>query len=552
MTSLPTGTVTFLFTDIEGSTRLAQEFPDTWEAFRERHHAILRSAMVAHDGHVFQIVGDAFCVAFHTASDALRSALKSQIDLHANDWGNTPVKVRMGIHSGKADFLENGEYRGYLAMSRVQRLTSAAHGGQVLLSNAAQELIRDDLPKNVSLRDMGEHRLKDLIRSEHIYQLVIPDLPVEFPPIKTLDAYRHNLPTQLTSFIGREKEMAEIKQAVANHRLVTLTGSGGTGKTRLSLQVAADLLDQFPNGIWFVELAAISNPELIPQTILSAFKIGDQPGLTSLQLLTNYLQEKELLLILDNCEHLIEATASLAKTLLDNAAGLKILATSREALGVNGELTWHVPSLSLPDIKQLPPIEALTQYEAVRLFIDRATLAQPHFMVTRDTAPAIAQICSRLDGIPLAIELATVRVKALSVDQISERLDDRFRLLTGGSRTALPRHQTLRAAIDWSYNLLSDPERILFRRLAVFAGGWRLDTAEQVCAVEADELDVCDLLGHLVDKSLVIMDDSAGEVRYRMLETTRQYAQEKLLASGEGEGLRKRHRDWYLEFAGTR
>jgi predicted ATPase/class 3 adenylate cyclase len=549
MTSLPTGTVTFLFTDIEGSTRLAREHPDRWESIRQRHHVILRSAMDAHNGYVFQIVGDGFCVAFHTASDALRSAMKSQIDLHAYDWGNTPIKVRMGIHTGKAEFLENGEYRGFLAMSRVQRLTSAAYGGQVLISTAAQELVRDDLPENVSLRDMGEQRLKDLIRPEHIYQLVIPNLPVDFPPIKTLDAYRHNLPTQLTSFIGREKEMAEIKQAVTGHRLVTLTGSGGTGKTRLSLQVAADLLDQFPNGIWFIELAAIANPDLIPLTILSAFKIGDQPGLTSLQLLTDYLHEKKLLLVLDNCEHLIEATAKLATTLLNNAVGLKILATSREALGVNGELNWHVPSLSLPDMQQLPTIEGLSQYEAVRLFIDRATLAQPHFVVTKDNAPAIARICSRLDGIPLAIELAAVRVKALRVDQISKRLDDRFRLLTGGSRTALPRQQTLRAAIDWSYNLLSDQERILFRRLAVFAGGWTLEAAEQVCVMGANDLDVFDLLAHLVDKSLVIMDDSASEVRYHVLETTRQYAQEKLFESEEGEGLRKRHWDWYLEFA---
>jgi len=548
MNQPPSGTVTFLFSDIEGSTRLAQDFPDTWEDLRAQHHAILHSAMEAHNGYVFQIVGDAFCVAFHTASDALRAALKSQVGLYNHDWGLNPLKVRMGIHTGKAEFLENGEYRGYLAMSRVQRLTSAAHGGQVLVSNAAQELARDDLPESVTLHDMGEHRLKDLIRPEHIFQLIIPNLPVEFPPIKTLDAYRHNLPTQLTSFIGREKEMAEVKQAVNDHRLVTLTGSGGTGKTRLSLQVAAELLDQFPDGVWFVELASTTDPDLISQTILSVFKIGDQPGMSSLQLLTNYLREKALLLILDNCEHLIEAIANLAKTLLDKAPRLRILATSREALGITGECNWHVPSLSLPDIQQLPAIDGLSQYEAVRLFIDRATLAQPHFMVTKDNAPAIAQICSRLDGIPLAIELAAVRVNALSVDQISKRLDDRFRLLTGGSRTALPRQQTLRATIDWSYNLLSDQEKILFRRLAVFVGGWRLEAAEQVCSMDQNDLVVFDLLAHLVDKSLVIVDDTANELRYHMLETTRQYAREKLLESEEGEVLRNRHVDWYLKF----
>jgi predicted ATPase/class 3 adenylate cyclase len=549
MTSLPTGTVTFLFTDIEGSTRLACAHPEGWESTRQRHHDILKSAMDAHNGYVFQIVGDAFCVAFHTAGDAVRSAMKSQVDLYLENWGETPVKVRMGIHTGKAEIQTDGQYHGYLAMSRVQRLTSAAHGGQVLVSQAAQELVRDDLPENGTLRDLGEHRLKDLIRPDHIYQLAIPNLPVDFPPIKSLDAYRHNLPIQLTNFIGRKKDIAEIVQAVASHRLVTLTGSGGTGKTRLSLQAAVEMLDQFPGGIWFVELAPITNPDLIPQTILSAFKIGDQPGLTSLQLLSDYLREKTLLLIIDNCEHIIEAVGRLAVTLLKAAAGLKILATSREALRVDGELNWHVPSLSLPNMKQLPPLERLCKYEAIRLFIDRAALAQPHFAVRKDNFHTIARICARLDGIPLAIELAAVRVKALGVDQISERLDDRFRLLTGGSRTALPRQQTLRATIDWSYKLLSDQERTLFRRLAVFAGGWTLEAAEQVCVLEADGLDVLDLLAHLVDKSLVIMDESGGKARYSMLETTRQYAREKLFDSDEGEALRKCHRDWYLKFA---
>ena len=293
MTSLPTGTVTFLFTDIEGSTRLARAHPEGWESTRQRHHAILQSAMDAHNGYVFQIVGDAFCVAFHTAGDAVRSAMKSQVDLYVENWGETPVKVRMGIHTGKAEIQTDGQYHGYLTMSRVQRLTSAAHGGQVLVSQAAQELVRDDLPENASLRDLGEHRLKDLIRPDHIYQLAIPTLPVDFPPIKSLNAYRHNLPIQLTSFIGREKDIAKIVQAVAGHRLVTLTGSGGTGKTRLSLQVAVEMLDQFPGGIWFVELAPITNPDLIPQTIRSAFGVGDQPGLTSLQLLTDYLPRRK-------------------------------------------------------------------------------------------------------------------------------------------------------------------------------------------------------------------------------------------------------------------
>ena len=307
------------------------------------------------------------------------------------------------------------------------------------------------------------------------------------------------------------------------------------------------MLDHFPDGVWFVELAPLTNPELIASTILSAFGIGDQPGLTSLQLLSDYVRERKLLLVLDNCEHLVTETAKLVTTLLTGAENLRIMATGREALGIDGELNWYVPSLSIPDVKHLPTPEGLSQYEAVSLFIDRAILAQPRFSVTKVNAPAIAQICYRLDGIPLAIELAAARVKVLDVEQIARRLDDRFSLLTGGSRTSLPRHQTLRATIDWSYDLLSDQEKILFCRLSVFAGGWALEAAEQVCVMEEDKMDVLDILAHLVDKSLVIMDSSTGEARYHMLETTRQYADEKLATSHEVAAVRNLHRDWYLK-----
>ena len=546
MNDLPTGTVTFLFTDIEGSTKLAQKYPDRWESLRECHHAILKSAIESHNGHVFQIIGDEFCVAFHTAGDALRAAIKSQINLHNENWGDTPIKVRMGIHTGKAEMQENGEYHGYLAMSRIQRLMSAGHGGQVLISLATQELVCDELPEGVTLRDMGERRLKDLIRPERIYQLIIPNLPVDFPPIKTLDAYRHNLPAQTTSFIGRAKEMTEIKQALHEHRLVTLTGSGGTGKTRLSLQVAADLLDQFPDGVWFIELAPLTDPDLIPRTILSAFGVGEQEGNTATQLLLDLVLNKKLLIVLDNCEHLIEASAQLVDSLLSHSPSLKILASSREALGVKGEMAWHVPSLALPDIKHLPDVESLSQCEAIHLFMERATLAQPHFHLTKDNASSVAQICSRLDGIPLAIELAAARVKALSVDQIAARLNDRFRLLTGGARTALPRQQTLRALIEWSYNLLSEQERILFACLAVFVGGWRLEAAEQVCVEEEGGFDILDLLSHLVDKSLVNVEETKDGLRYRMLETTRQFARDMLMMSDEVLRFRERHLAYYL------
>lgn len=548
--TLPSGTVTFLFTDIEGSTKLAQEHPDTWESMRARHHDILQSAMDAHNGYVFQIIGDAFCVAFHTAGDAVRASALAQSNLHKEPWGKASLKVRMGIHTGRAELQGDGQYHGYLTMSRIQRLMSAGHGGQVLISLATEELVRDELPDGVSLHDLGEKRLKDLIRPDRIHQLNITGLPSEFPPIKTLDIYRHNLPTQLTSFIGREKEITEIKNELGNHRLVTLTGSGGTGKTRLSLQVAADLLDSFPNGVWFVEFAPLSDPELIPSTVLCALGISEQLNRPALDVLQEYLQPRKLLLVLDNCEHFIANAATVANAILSAAPDVKILSSSREALGVQGELSWHVPSLSSPDPKKLPELEALTQYEAVRLFIDRASLVSPHFTVTKDTAPAIAQICFRLDGIPLALELAAARVKMLSVDQISARLDDRFRLLTGGARTALPRQQTLRAMIDWSYDLLSENERLLLRRLAVFAGGWTLELAEQVCSDETiDPYEILDMLGRLVDKSLVTVYESITGTRYRILETVRQYAREKLFELGDGEKLRDRHLKVFTEFA---
>jgi len=547
MSPLPSGTVTFLFTDIEGSTKLAQQYPDKWESLRARHYAILQSAMESYNGYVFQIIGDAFCVAFHTAGGALRATIRAQTELHSENWDSTPIRVRMGIHTGKAEIQPDGQYHGYLAMSRVQRLMSAGHGGQVLISAATQELLLEDLPEEVSLRDLGERRLKDLIRPEQIYQLIIPGLPTESPPLKTLDFYRHNLPIQLTSFIGREKEISEIKQSLMIHRLVTLTGVGGTGKTRLALQVAADLLDQFPHGTWFVEFAPLNQPDLIPQTILAFIGISEQPGLTALQQLDEYLHHKKLLLILDNCEHLLQACAEVVNSLLSHSSTLTIMATSREAFGISGEVIWHVPSLSLPDIKQSTDLEHLSRYEAVQLFIERATLVQPHFQVTKENAPAIAQICFRLDGIPLALELAAARVRTLGVDQINKRLDDRFRLLTGGSRTALERHQTLRATIDWSYNLLSENERILLCRLSVFVGGCDLEAAEQVCAGSNDisSSDVLDLLTHLVDKSLVILEGS----RYRMLETTRHYAIEKWKGSGVEESAQNDHLAYFLQLA---
>ena len=554
MTNLPTGTVTFLFTDIEGSTKLAQQYPDAMPTLLARHHEILHQSVQAYHGYVFQIIGDAFCAAFHTAPDALKAALAAQRGLVCETWDPVSIKVRMGIHTGiaQAGVLEEraGGYVGYLTLTRVQRVMSTAYGGQILLSNATAELVRGELPEQVSLRDMGEHSLKGLVNPDHLWQPLAPDLPANFPPLQSLKTIPNNLPVQLTSFIGREKEMAEIKQALAEHRLVTLTGSGGAGKSRLSLQVAADMLDQFPNGIWLVELAPLTEPDLIPQTILSATGVQTQQGYTTLESLIDFLREKTSLLVLDNCEHLIEACARLVDTLLNAAPNLKILASSREALGVKGEQAWRVPSLSAPDIKHAPPFEQLLQYESVRLFMERALLVQPHFAVTNENSPAVAKICHRLDGIPLAIELAAARLRTLSVEQIAARLDDRFRLLTGGTRTALPRQQTLRALIDWSYDLLSENERTLLRRLAVFSGGWVLEAAEQVCSDENIKTDdVLDLLDHLVDKSLVIVEAGQNqETRYRLMETVRQYAREKLSESGESVEIRTRHLAYFLEW----
>jgi len=554
MGNLPSGTVTFLFTDIEGSTKLAQSNRGKWEYLQLRHHEILKSAIESNNGYVFQIIGDAFCASFHTAGEAIRAAAQAQIKFYNEDWGATPVKVRMGINTGTAEASNDTDhsdgYKGYTAMARVQRIMSAGHGGQILISASSQELVHDELPEGTSLRDLGEKRLKDFIYPEHIYQLMIPNLPIDFPPIKTLDSYNHNLPSQLTSFIGRKKEIAEIKKAISKHRLVTLTGSGGIGKSRLALQVGTDLLDSFPDGIWLVELAPLSDPSLISQTILATLGQVKQRGMSIFQSIQEFLEEKKVLLILDNCEHLIEQCATIADELLGHTKALKIVATSREVLGVAGELTWHVPSLSTPDIKNLPEFSQITQFEAIQLFVERVSLINSHFEVTKENTSAIAQICFRLGGIPLAIELAAARLKSLSVEQVNTRLDDRFRLLTGGVRTVLPRQQTLQATIDWSYNLLSEKEKILFRRLAIFIGGWTLESAEDVCSDDLiDTHEVLDLMSNLVNKSLIITEEVAGEVRYRRLETIRQYAYKIFIESEEINRIRDQHLNYFSKFS---
>ena len=549
---IPTGTVTFLFTDIEGSTKLAQQYPDEMPALLARHNEILNQSIKLHSGFVFQIVGDSFSAAFHSASDALHAAVDAQRFLHNEVWTPGPLKVRMGIHTGAAQ-VEVGSnevrYSGYATLALTQRIMTAGHGGQILLSQTAHDLARDKLPAQAQLIDMGERHLKDVLRPEHLYQLTVPDLPSEFAPLKTLESFNHNLPAQLTSFIGREKEIDEITKLIAVNRIVTLTGSGGAGKTRLSLHVGAEGLQHFPDGVWFIELAPVTDPALVSQTLLAIFNLRENVHHRPLEVLLDYLRPRTVLLLLDNCEHLIEACAQISEALLRACPKLKILASSREALGIAGEVPYRVPSLAAPNPEHLPSLEKLSELDSIRLFIERATTAKPDFKLTKDNASFVAQICFRLDGIPLAIELAAARVKMLSPEQIALRLDDRFRLLTGGLRTALPRQQTLRALIDWSYSLLSEPEKTLFRRLAVFVGGWTLEAAESACGEESSGADVLDLLTRLVDKSLVFSEEARGEIRYHRLETIRQYSREKFFETDEVETVRDRHLDFFVQFA---
>lgn len=553
---LPTGTVTFLFTDIEGSTRLWESHPAEMRQALYRHDSIIRDAVEATNGVVFRTVGDAFCCAFAVPHDALEAALAAQSALQKEPWPQeTPIRVRMAIHVGAVE-QERSDYVG-APLNRIARLLATGHGGQTLLSQAVYELVRDTLPEAVELLPLGEHRLKDLARPETVYQPRHPALQDAFPPLRSLGSndLPTNLPEQTTSFVGREKEIAEVEGLLAKSRLLTLTGSGGTGKTRLSLQVAADVLDGYPDGVWFVELAPLIDPGLVPQALAQVLGVKEETNRSLTQSLCDFLKAKRLLIVLDNCEHLITAAAQLVDNILRACPNVAVLASSREALGVVGEQTYHVSSLSLPDPKRRETVAGLTQYEAVRLFIERARLARPDFAVDNENAPAVAQICYRLDGIPLALELAAARVRSLSVDEISVRLDNRFRLLTVGSRTALPRQQTLRALIDWSYDLLNDQERVLLHRLSVFAGGWTLEAAEQVCAGDGpfgdgiEDWEVLDLLTSVVDKSLVFAEIRQGTTRFRLLETVRLYADERLAASGEKAVVQTRHLDCYLHLA---
>ena len=547
MTSQPTGTVTFLFTDIENSTPLWEKYPEAMKSALAKHDSILKEAVESNIGRVVKTTGDGIHAVFTTAINAIKASLDAQQVIQNSGVLKTSefsLRIRMGIHTGEAELRDSDYYGGTL--NRASRIMSIGHGGQILISDTTFQITQEHLSPEVTILDLGQHQLKGLSKPENIIQISLPGLQQKFPALRSQTYATNNLPTQLTTFIGREQELAEAKSRLESARLLTLIGPGGTGKTRLSIQLGTQLVSDFKDGVCLVELAPISDPSLIMQTVASAFGIGEVPGVPLEILMHDFLYGKHLLIILDNCEHLVEPSAKIVDKFLHVAPNIKIIASSREALGIRGETVYRVPSLSLPDQAEVKKEPAM-KFESVQLFVERASAANRKFQLTDENASFVAQICNRLDGIPLAIELAASRITVFSPEQIAKRLDDRFKLLTGGSRTALPRQQTLRALIDWSYDILSEDERALLRRLSVFAGGWTFEAAETICT----NLDVFELLPQLVNKSLITVKDDSDEPRYFLLETIRQYARDKLLEAGEGEGTRNRHLAYYLEMTET-
>ena len=551
MRSAPSGTVTFLLTDVEASTQAWQADSTAAAAAVARQEEIVGAAIAAHGGFrpVEQGEGDSLVAAFARASDAVEAAVEAQLALAREPWPtNEPIRVRMALHAGEAE-APDGRYAGSTII-RTARLRAVAHGGQTVVSRATAELVSDKLPQGATLVDLGSHRLRDLTRAEQVFQVSHPDLPVSFPPLRSLDRVANNLPAQLTSFIGREAELAQVERLLAQVRLLTLTGAGGCGKTRLAAHAAAAVAEAYPDGVWWVELAPLRPGSAVSTAVLTALGLREQPPRSALDQLADHFGERRALVVMDNCEHVLDAVGGLVEPLLVRSPAVTVMATSREPLGVAGETTWRVPPLAMPTGPGPSTPEALTAFDAVALFVERARQARPNFAVTNESAPTVAEICARLDGIPLAIELAAARVRVLSPEGIRAGLDDRFRLLTGGSKRGLARQQTLAASVEWSHDLLGEAERIMLRRLAVFAGGFTLDAAEAVGAGDGIEpLEVLDLLTGLVDKSLVVADDECRETRYRMLETIRQFAAARLQAGGEGETVRDRHLGLQLQLA---
>lgn len=530
---LPTGTVTLMLADVEGSTQLWESQPSVMTAAIAQLNRTASKLIAEHGGvrPIEQGEGDSFVAAFARAGDAVGCALDLQrIDL-------TPIKLRVGVHTGDVQLRDQGNYAGP-TVNKAARIRDLAHGGQTVLSSVTADLVEDQLPDGAWLTELGRHQLRDLPRQVGITQLCHPDLRNDFPPLRAANTCAsQNLPTQITRFIGREKQIREIRDTLAGTRLVTLTGAGGAGKTRLAIEVAGQLTEEFPDGVWYVDLAPIADPSLVPVAVARAFGLPDQPGRSSTDSLLQFVRDRDLMLLLDNCEHLLDACAAVVNDLLPASKTLTILATSREPLVVSGEVIWQVPSLSLAD-------------EAIELFSDRARHSRPDFVVGGHNAETVTEICRRLDGMPLAIELAAARLRGLSLREILDSLHDRFKILTGGARTAVRRQQTLRASVDWSHALLTESERVVFRRLAVFMGGFDLDAARAVAGgSDVERYQALDQLSLLVDKSLVVAENTAESTRYRLLETVRQYAMEKLGESGESDSVRARHRDYYTAMA---
>jgi predicted ATPase/class 3 adenylate cyclase len=521
---MPSGTVTFLFSDIAGSTRRWELFPEAMKDALRRHDALLTAVVTEHDGHVFKTVGDAFCTVFHRPLQAVEAAIAIRRTLSENDWSAVEgLRVRIGMHTGTSDE-RGGDYFGP-ALNRVARLMASGHGGQILVSEGTAELVRGHLSAGVTLRSLGAHRLKDLQGAEPIFEVLSPDERGEFPPLNSMDSRPNNLPLQPTAFIGREAELAESRRLFAGARLITLAGPGGVGKTRLAIQLAADVSEVFSHGVWFVDLASLSDGIFVASAVLSTVGVREEAGRDTRDTLIDYFQTKNALIVLDNCEHVVTGVIDIVDRMLRNCPNLRVLATSREVLGNPGETVYRVSTFG--------------DDEGAELFATRARAATPAFSLTPENAEIVKRICTRLDGIALAIELAAARLKMMSLEELWKRLDDRFRVLTGGSRTTLPRQQTLRGLIEWSFNLLEDSEKVLLRRLAIFAGDFSIDAATSLCEfVPLEELSVLDVLGRLIDKSLVSFRPE--EDRHGLLESTKEFALERLTQAGERELMERR------------
>ena len=545
---------TFLFTDIESSAKLWENAQEKMKAALPRHHAILQGAIESNGGTVFQIIGDAFCAAFPTALSAISAAVTAQQDLHQEPWDLPfPIRARMGIHTGEAERTSNDNYASGPSLNRVARILSAAHGGQVLLSLATKDLVKDSLPANTELRDMGEHYLRNLIHPEHLFQLNITGLPSEFPPLNTLTRH-HNLPVQLTSFVGREQEIALVHEYLSNDdiRLVTLMGPPGIGKTRLSIEAARAALADFPEGIFFVALAPLSEAILLAPTVAQSLGYVSTKNISTSDQLKEGIGDKQILLVLDNCEHLIDAVASLASDLLSACPRLKILATSRESLRIPGEWLYAIPAFDLPTERASLDEENASKYPALMLFAERARAVRSDFVLNADNIGTVAAICAHLDGLPLVIELIAARIRLMSPQALLDRLSGQFVLTADGMRAASERQKTLRNAIGWSYNLLSAEEQELFACLSVFAGSFALNTAEELLSRTVTGRPLPTIMASLLDKSLLKLAsnlEGSKEARYTMLVTIQEFARERLREMGEESEIHNLHLAYFLDLA---